>query len=354
MYSLDCLNIYLGWQCNLHCKHCWVSADNTEAQGLKRVDISLILESIKEAIPLGLKMIKISGGEPFLFPEDMYRIIELANGFGLDVNIESNGTIFQENVIELLDPEKSYINVSLDGYEENVHNEMRGNQEAFQKTVQGLAFLQKRGLSFGVTYTIHDGNVEKIDSMIDFLGNKAVAELKLNPILAIGRARKEAREFPFLLTLENLVEVYEKYNNYKKNGVHVRIMVSPCFIKPFQMLTGQKQVCACNYVSMLSILPDGKVGLCGEAKDIEEFCFGNICEDTIRTIWNNSGNLNKMREETEDIQGVCRECNYNRICRGGCRIAAYLYGNTINSPNPVADTYYKKNGCLPYKSARGK
>ncbi len=354
MYSLDCLNIYLGWQCNLHCRHCWVSADNAENQNSERIDVSLIMEGIKEAVSLGLKIIKISGGEPFLYPDDMCKIIELANSFNLDINIESNGTIFQEKVISLLDPGKTYLNVSLDGYESNIHNEMRGNQDAFQKTIRGIELLQRKDLPFGVTYTIHDGNVKNIDSMIDFLRNMSVAELKLNPIMAIGRARKGEQKFPFLLTLENLIEVYEKYNNYRRNSVHVSIMVSPCFIKPHQIITGQKQICACNYLNMLSILPDGRIGLCGEAKDIKEFCFGNIHEESIKAIWKNSKNLKRMRKETENIEGVCGECNYNKVCRGGCRIAAYLYGTKLNSPNPVADTYFEKHGCLPFKSIKGK
>lgn len=347
MYSLESLNIYLGWQCNLHCKHCWVSAGDGSKAEQPHLDVEYVLKGIEEAIPLGLKLIKLSGGEPFLYADDMVRIINCANDLNLEINIESNGTVIREEVLKFLKPDKTYVNISLDGHMAQLHNEIRGDEHAFEKTLSGIEKLQESGLSFGITHTIHDGNVKDIDLMIDFLESKSVRELKLNPIMAIGRAKTEEQEFPFLLNLENMVHVFEKYNGYRKGCVHVSTMVPFCFVKPYELVTGKKEIFSCSYLNILSILPDGSVGLCGEAKEIGAFQFGNIKNESIRAIWNDSKTLNAMREKVEKIEGICGSCRYNTRCKGGCRIMAYMYGNTVNAPNPIADVYYKKYGCLP-------
>lgn len=350
MYSLDCLNIYLGWMCNLHCRHCWVCADDVEKKEKNRIDMVHILRGIEEAVSLGLKILKISGGEPFLYLEDMCEIISYANHYKLEVNIETNGTILKEEVLKLLNPEKSYINISLDGHDEYSHNKMRGNNKAFQNTLNGIDLIQRRGLSFGITHSIHDGNIRNIDLMIDFLDKMSVRELKLNPIMAIGRAQNEKLKAPVLLNLENLIYVYDKYNNYNKGKVHVNIMVPPCFVKPYEMLIGKKEICRCNYLNMLSILPDGSIGLCGEAKDIKAFQFGNLEYESLGAIWNDSKNLKEMRKKADNLVGVCSKCKYNTMCKGGCRIIAYVYGNEVEASNPIADIYYKKYGYLPWNS----
>lgn len=344
MYNLECLNIYLGWACNLHCKHCWVSADNNEHE---KIDVSLVLQIIEEAALLGLELIKISGGEPFLYPEDMTQIINCANRLDLNVNIESNGTIICESVLKLFNPQKTYINISLDGYDADSHNEIRGRTDAFQRTLTGIKQVQTAGIPFGIIHTIHDGNVQGIDSLIGLLNEISVNELKLNPVMTIGRARRDEQKYPYLLGVDNMVHVFEQYNNCIKDNVHVSMMVPPCFIKPYQIITHKKDVRTCGYLNMLSILPDGSVGLCGEAKDLEIFQFGNIRDSSIRIIWNDSKNLQTLRKETEKIGGVCSKCNYMAMCKGGCRIAAYISGNEVGASNPIAEVYYKEHGNFP-------
>lgn len=345
MCILECLNIYLGWKCNLQCRHCWVSADS---KSVDKVETSLIINSIKEAIPLGLKIVKLSGGEPFLYPEDMCQIIDLANAVGLDINIESNGTQVKKEVLDRINPEKAYINISLDGHNNEIHNKMRRNNQAFENTMKGIEIIQQKGIPFGITHTISDKNVDDIDSMLVLLRSIGVNEMKLNPIMTVGRAENN-NKFPYLLSLDNFFKVFDKYNDCTINGVHVSTIVPPCFVKPHQLYSRKKKLCTCNYLNMLSILPNGNIGLCGEAKDIEEFCFGNIYQDSLINIWNSSKKLSQLRKNIENIEGVCGKCSYKSICIGGCRIAAYLYEKKLNSPNPIADIYFKNNGRLPYK-----
>ena len=91
------------------------------------------------------------------------------------------------------------------------------------------------------------------------------------------------------------------------------------------------------------------VGLCGEAKEIDAFKFGNIKNESIVNIWNHGQNLNQFRESiNEGLNGICGRCNYQKSCMGGCRIASYLLNGIINDSNPFAEAYYSVNKRLPY------
>jgi radical SAM protein with 4Fe4S-binding SPASM domain len=67
----------------------------------------------------------------------------------------------------------------------------------------------------------------------------------------------------------------------------------------------------CDYLNMLSIMPDGQIISC--AHDFEkETDFGNILVDTMDEVWQNKARLEKRREHmVERYTGICERCNYN-------------------------------------------
>lgn len=58
---------------------------------------------------------------------------------------------------------------------------------------------------------------------------------------------------------------------------------------------------------------------------------GNIREQTLKDIWQNSPVLEKMRNR-EKFEG-CGECEHRYIC-GGCRARAYGYFGDVAGPDP--------------------
>jgi len=67
----------------------------------------------------------------------------------------------------------------------------------------------------------------------------------------------------------------------------------------------------CDYLTMLSILPDGKVISC--AHDFEGVTdFGNIFTEEVGDILKNKNRIKKMKEHYEGrFEGLCKKCNYN-------------------------------------------
>jgi len=67
----------------------------------------------------------------------------------------------------------------------------------------------------------------------------------------------------------------------------------------------------CDYLNMLSIMPDGKIISC--AHDFEAVTdFGNIFTDSMDSVMMNKNRKKKQHEHYEGIySGLCKDCNYN-------------------------------------------
>ena len=292
---------------------------------------------------------KISGGEPTLFPEIIHSIVDYCYKYNLELNIETNGTLLDEKLANALSRVSSYVNISIDSYDEKIHNYIRGIDNAFEKAVKGIELLKRHNISLGITYTISEMIESEIDQMIGLLSKLEVPSLKINPIMNIGRAKHSFTSSSYLINIDEYERLVRKYHGNTFNGVYVTTMVPPCFLSPPEMITRKKLPATCGYLNQLSVLPNGEVGLCGEAKEIDAFKFGNLKNDSIADIWNHSYNLKLLRDSvTNGLKGVCGLCAYQKNCMGGCRIAAYLTSGTLNDSNPFATAYYNANNSLPY------
>src|SRR5450756_565917 len=69
MRTINTLYFYLTEGCNLACRHCWMGP-RFDATGnhYPTLPVELFETAIREAKPLGLTGVKLTGGEPLLHP----------------------------------------------------------------------------------------------------------------------------------------------------------------------------------------------------------------------------------------------------------------------------------------------
>ena len=70
--------------------------------------------------------------------------------------------------------------------------------------------------------------------------------------------------------------------------------------------------------------------------EFEEFCYGNIKIDTMDQILRHPMRIS-LATRFKRID-ECNECDYTKICNGGCPLNSYLNGNIDNS-DPNCDQY---------------
>ena len=84
------LGLYLTNKCNMRCRHCIVSSGPEENS---RLDLESVLRQVRALARQGeLRAIHVSGGEPFIYPNDLRRIAQLGSSLGLAVGVNTNAS----------------------------------------------------------------------------------------------------------------------------------------------------------------------------------------------------------------------------------------------------------------------
>jgi|GEM_PF-1200103 len=91
-------------QCNRNCFFCF--ADNSPITVKSKPEIFLLKNTIRRRLKeIEFKSFAISGGEPFLYPEAVFKMLEYVNGFGegrIYTRIYTNGDLINEDILKRL------------------------------------------------------------------------------------------------------------------------------------------------------------------------------------------------------------------------------------------------------------
>ena len=166
--ALQLIYLYSNFTCNEGCKYCWIDETNTNHNFVlsqKTVD-----SFIYEAISLGVSQIKISGGEPFLNKE-VPDIIGFLLDCGLSVEVETNGTLLSESMMDKIasKPDKIHFKISLDSSFPDIQNEITRYSSAFEDTINGINVLKKYGIQFDIITVVNKMNFNHIEELIQFV-----------------------------------------------------------------------------------------------------------------------------------------------------------------------------------------
>ena len=341
-YLLKNLYIYLSWNCNLSCKHCWVNYKNEQTIN-KVISYEIIEKSILESIKLGLKNVKISGGEPLLYKKILKKIITLNTENNIFTSIETNGLLLDEDFTQFCVDKKVLICLSLDSTDEKTHNIQRNNSIAFNSTINALNLLDKYDVPYNVTMSTFTASDSEILKMKDLLSSHKARGLKINIIVKEGNAVDNyyfITDSVFSVSAKRMLEIYQTHC-IRNDGIPTYIMVPYPYSGFFKRLSNKYNNCdyvytGCNPLSLLSILPNGDVCLCADGHRNDMFLFGNVINDKIENIWNYSKNLINFRNQIlYQLDGICRDCLAKNICYGGCRVVAYSQFGKVNAPHPI-------------------
>ena len=155
--------------CNLKCKMCYVRKPMSEvlkAGGLK--DAAWWLDLAKEAKQCGLLYPLLTGGEPFLHPQ-FFEILEGMRNMGLQVSINSNGTLIDHDVAQKLSETPPLrINLTLYGASAKTYEKLCGDGNAYHRVLQAVEFLKEYHIPVKFNASITPDNVHDMEAMIRY------------------------------------------------------------------------------------------------------------------------------------------------------------------------------------------
>lgn len=343
MYSnvpnLSYINLYLAWQCNFKCIHCWV-----EGSGEKKVtvDLNKVFKFIKERKEEGLRCVKITGGEPLIYKNSLIEIIKFCNSLGIRNDIETNGYLIDNELISVFKDYKVNLGISLNGYNSETNDKFTLKSGSFEKAVENIKKCIENKINISVITCVGKYNQSYLEKNIEFIATLNVNSIKINPISACGRATE--------LQSKNLIfdelELLDFYNKFKKlrdkfKDLHIITMIPQSLENLSKIADGSVYTCAGKH--LLSYLPNDKIALCGYGGINEDIILCEYNDDiTLNDIWHNNPKLLNMRKYFDELSGVCGSCIHGKQCNSLCKVIGLIDYGRWDSPYPFCQKIYEK------------
>jgi len=146
------LRISVTDRCNFRCPYCMpAEIFGHDYAFLPRDEIlsfEEILRVVRLAVPLGVRKLRVTGGEPLL-RHDLHRLVRGAREIpGIeDIALTTNGTLLERSAGQLRREGLSRLTVSLDSLDPQVFAAMNGERLSLERVLEGITAAESAGFS---------------------------------------------------------------------------------------------------------------------------------------------------------------------------------------------------------------
>lgn len=277
---------------------------------------------ISQAIPLGLRAILFTGGEPLL-RKDLLGLMKFAKKNKLLVFLATNGTLIDDWFTKKFKGIVDKINVSLDGGSAEKHDSIRGIKGSFSKSIKAIQKLRKK-FNLSIAFTVSSRNLSELNAVASVAKKQGIL-LTIKRFIPIGKGAQDKS-----LTLSK-----SKYKILIEEIGRLRKVQRISFGDPFPFSYERKDNCYGGCMAgiySLSMDFDGEIYPCTKLK----ISLGNIRNKNISEIWQESKILKKLKKR--ELGGKCGSCPKIFSC-GGCRAAAYADYSDFLAEDPLCFYY---------------
>ncbi len=332
---------WIAWEitrrCNLRCIHCR-SASEMEVKGHPDFSTEEAFRIIDDISSYAKPVMVLSGGEPLIRP-DVFDIARYGTEKDLRMCLATNGTLVDDEICERIKESGiKIVSLSLDGSNEDVHDDFRNQKGAFSGTINAARLFKKHGIEFIINSSFTKRNQEEIPKVYRLAKELGATAWYMFMIVPTGRGEEIMSE---LISKEDYEDILEWHYQMEKDesDMLVRPTCAPHYYRVvlqrsrdekvrFQRRTlkfstgGAKGCIAGQLICLIDV--DGNVLPCSYFPKSA----GNIRERSFKDIWENSDLFKELRD-FKRYKGRCGSCEYINVC-GGCRARAYsVYGDYL-------------------------
>jgi SynChlorMet cassette radical SAM/SPASM protein ScmF len=348
--KLGTIYFYLTEGCNLRCRHCWIEPPHqSENKQFPSLDPDLFRSILKQARPLGLASVKLTGGEPLMHPR-IGEILEILRDEKLRFIVETNGVLCTPELArDLVRSGINHISVSLDGAVADTHEWVRGVKGCFEAAIGGIRNLVAAGIRPQVIMTLMRRNVEQIEALVRLAESFGASSVKFNIVQPTARGVKmhQAGE---TLSIREIVNLGTWVENELSSTTRVPLHYShPAAFRLLGKMFGREgSGCGiCNVHGILGVLGDGSYALCGIGESVPELVFGHAATDALPEVWHGNPVLREIREGLpRRLGGICGTCLVKGICLGSCIAQNYYRSRDLWAPNWYCEEAHRE-GLFP-------
>jgi len=318
-------------QCNCRCYFC--HNQNTFAKKGRLAEKDLSTEQIKYIInqvsSAKVPKIRLTGGEPLIRP-DITELIKYAKSKGLQVRLNTNGTLINKEIAKILKKYVDMVLISVLTINEEENDSIVVLKGGFKKKLEAIKNLIGAKPDFLWSCTIvTNKNIEELEKIADFVYSigfdywfclRQVLTLQNKNPLSFKDCKK---------LIKKLLLIKEKYVDKYRDGEVLNNAFPFCVYNKDEVKAVASGAIYGEGHSSLVIDPAGNV-LVDYAYDEK---MGNIFEKSLREIWD-SKKVKNFRE-LKLVPQECYSCEYLEKCKGGSRVASLINNNKIDGKDPL-------------------
>lgn len=307
--SLHSVHLSMSSHCNLNCKYCYA------AQRVESDYPPLTIEEYRHIIDDLCSMssditFTITGGEPLLNPL-WQPVAEYIKNKQCGLLLLSNGLLINENNIDFIKRNFDLVTLSVDGPTPSTHSITRGDN--FNNVMRTVDLLHKHEVEYSISMTVTRLNIDQVQPMAQKFGSRLnfaplfpVSDVASNELAILGQEYYQALSSAFGVNPLGYCESSLDMSHHTKN---------------IKCAIGDNEI---------SISPTGDVYPC-QLLHLDKFLAGNVHQQSIIDIYQNSEALKKCATLTVDNIDKCRHCAIRYICGGACRARGFYETGDISS-----------------------
>lgn len=341
---------YLNEGHNLACRVCW--ARHKSIQGASpngrhptggllfhaaqstHLDPDLFQKALREGLPLGLKSVKLTGGEPLLHPK-FDALIKILAKTELKITIETNGIgLTPERAAYLASLQRVSVSIGLEGADAATHDLLRGKPGAFEIATQAARMFAKAGIKPQIVFSLVKENAGQMSELIQLAESLGAWSVRFFLIHSSAPSHPAMPGEASPLEVEELIALGRRVERDLASTTCLRLFYDQppafCGLNPQGPTEVHRR---CGVLNAISVLTSGAYALCGVGLLAPELIFGQVSADPLHKIWTEHPILLHLREGMPNrLTGVCERCMMKTTCMGNCVVQNYINTGSFWGP----------------------
>ena len=285
--EIDYLRVSVTDNCNLRCIYCMDEKGNKFLNKDEKLTDDEIYKVVKESAKLGIKKVRITGGEPLVRPGVVSLISKINNIQGIEeIYLTTNGILLADMIDELSKNGLKGVNISLDSLKEDRFNKLTrvGN---LHKVLEAIDKAIALGIKVKLnTVIVNDINKDEIIDFVNLTKEKPI-DVRFIELMPIGIAvnYKGATNEEVLKVITERYPNYEEVVRSKSGGPASYIKVNGAKGK-IGFISAMSN-CFCEECNRIRLTPEGFLKQClhfDYGVDLKSMLRSGIKDDDLKKV----------------------------------------------------------------------
>ncbi len=308
--------------CNLKCEYCFTNSPMAD-HAKEMLPVDLVASIADQADELGIFEFDLQGGELLLRPDKLFEVLEAIKPERFYLYLTTNGYFLDEKMAKrLFDAKVSRVSVSIDSFDEETHDKVRGRKGSWKRAMDALQHVKNAGIDAYLNITVGHYNAlsEDVEMLCKYSEDKAYTTL-LNVAVPSGMWLNSDKMAEVIVDDNDRIRL----NELRKNHKNIIRDIWNSFDKAYEGILG------CNTVNRLYVTPLGDVLVCPYV----HIKIGNVYRQSLKEITDYGFSIRHFSEHS----GLCLAGEDKDF------IGKYMSseGQSIFSPSDAKDLFTEKD-----------